>query len=164
MLALTAATLFTPSERVDLPLVLVEDGRVVEVTSCASREVPAGARLADFGDAVLSPGFIDIHIHGSAGHDVMEPDSGALPAVERLLAQHGVTSYFPTTVTAPVETILAALERLALVYALVRWESTWKGHSSAIRDAVCILRNSSSVLRARSLKISGKRRVAICAS
>jgi len=113
MLALTAATLFTPSEQIDRPLLLMEDGRVVEVTSCVSREVPAGARLADFGDAVLSPGFIDIHIHGSAGHDVMEADSGALPIVERLLAQHGVTSYFPTTVTAPVETILAALERLA---------------------------------------------------
>jgi N-acetylglucosamine-6-phosphate deacetylase len=113
MLALTAATLFTPSERVDRPLVLVEDGRVVEITSCAAREVPAGARLAEFGDAVLSPGLIDIHIHGSAGHDVMEADSGALPAVERLLAQHGVSSYLPTTVTAPLETILSALDRLA---------------------------------------------------
>jgi N-acetylglucosamine-6-phosphate deacetylase len=36
-----------------------------------------------------------------------------LPAVERLLARHGVTSYFPTTVTAPVEVTLRALERLA---------------------------------------------------
>ena len=67
----------------------------------------------DFGDGILVPGFVDIHIHGGAGHDVMEPDAGALPPVERLLAGHGVTSYFPTTVTAPLDTTLSALERLA---------------------------------------------------
>ena len=49
----------------------------------------------------------------NAGHDVMEPDPGALPAVEQLLHQHGVTSYFPTTVTAPLDQTLGALDRLA---------------------------------------------------
>jgi N-acetylglucosamine-6-phosphate deacetylase len=43
----------------------------------------------------------------------MDDRSEALPAVERLLARHGVTGYFPTTVTAPLGTILRALERLA---------------------------------------------------
>jgi N-acetylglucosamine-6-phosphate deacetylase len=113
MLALTAANLFTPIERIDRPLLLVDDGMVVEVTSRLSRAVPGGARLVDFGDSVLAPGFVDIHIHGGGGHDVMEADSGALPAVEALIARHGVSSYFPTTVTASVENIVAALDRLA---------------------------------------------------
>ena len=113
MIAITAATLFTPLERIDQPLLLVEDGYIVEVTSRARRELPANCRSVDFGDGVLAPGFVDIHIHGGAGHDVMEPDSGALPPVERLLAGHGVTSYFPTTVTAPLEATLSALGRLA---------------------------------------------------
>ncbi len=43
----------------------------------------------------------------------MDDTSAALPAIEQLLARHGVTSYFPTTVTAPIDTILRALERLA---------------------------------------------------
>lgn len=113
MLALTAATLFTPLERIEHPLLLVEDDRIVEVASRSSRELPARAKLIDFENAILAPGFVDIHIHGSGGHDIMEVGAGALPAVERLLARHGVSSYFPTTVTAPVETILAALDRLA---------------------------------------------------
>jgi N-acetylglucosamine-6-phosphate deacetylase len=113
MLALTAANLFTPIEQIDRPLLLVDDGMVVEVTSRLSRSVPAGARLVDFGDSVLTPGFVDIHIHGGGGHDVMEADSDALPAVEALIARHGVSSYFPTTVTASVENIVAALDRLA---------------------------------------------------
>jgi len=113
MIAITAATLFTPLERIEQPLLLVEDGSVVEITSRALRDIPRGSRAVDFPGQILAPGFIDIHIHGGAGHDVMEAAADALPPVERLLASHGVTSYFPTTVTAPLDATLAALERLA---------------------------------------------------
>jgi N-acetylglucosamine-6-phosphate deacetylase len=113
MIALTAAALFTPLEKIEQPLVLLEDGSILEVTSQAHREIPANARVADFPDGILVPGFIDMHIHGGAGHDVMEAGDGALASVEQLLARHGVTSYFPTTVTAPTDTILSSLQRLA---------------------------------------------------
>jgi N-acetylglucosamine-6-phosphate deacetylase len=112
-LIITASHLYTPLERVERPLVFVEDGVIADIVSLESRETPSGVRLMDLGDAYLVPGFIDIHIHGGAGHDVMEPDPGALPKVEQLLYQHGVTSYFPTTVTAPLDQTLGALERLA---------------------------------------------------
>ena len=112
-LIITANRLYTPLERVERPLVFVEDGIIADIGSLESRETPSSARLMDLGDACLVPGFIDMHIHGGAGHDVMEPAAGALPAVEQLLQQHGVTSYFPTTVTAPLDQTLSALERLA---------------------------------------------------
>ena len=75
---------------------------------------PANARVVDFGDAILTPGLIDIHIHGGAGHDVMEGSGESLAAIERLMARHGVTSYCPTTVTAPADEMLASLEKLAV--------------------------------------------------
>ena len=113
MIALTATTLFTPQERIEQPLLLVEDSTVVEVTSRARRDVPKNCRSVDFSDGILAPGFVDIHIHGGAGHDVMETEADALAPVERLLAAHGVSSYFPTTVTAPMDATLSALARLA---------------------------------------------------
>jgi N-acetylglucosamine-6-phosphate deacetylase len=113
MIAITANLLFTPLDRIERPLVLVEDGVIAEVTSRARRDVPGNCRVVDFGDGILAPGFIDIHIHGGGGHDVMEAGGDALPPVERLLAAHGVSSYFPTTVTAPMDATLAALTRLA---------------------------------------------------
>jgi N-acetylglucosamine-6-phosphate deacetylase len=113
MIAITATTLFTPLERIEPPLLLVEDGSIVEVTSRARRELPVNCRAVDFGDGILAPGFIDMHIHGGAGHDVMEAGADPLPTLEKLLARHGVSTYFPTTVTAPLDTTLAALERLA---------------------------------------------------
>jgi N-acetylglucosamine-6-phosphate deacetylase len=113
MIALTAARLYTPLDKIERPLVLIENGQIVEVTSESEREIPRHAELKDFGDSVLAPGFIDLHIHGGAGYDLMENDPASLPAVQQLLASHGVTSYFPTTVTAPLDQTLSALDQLA---------------------------------------------------
>ena len=113
MLAFAAVRLLTPTEAVEHPLVLVDEGRVLEISARSSRLLPAGVSVSDFGEGVMAPGYVDLHIHGSAGYDVMDDSAEALPAVERLLARHGVTSYFPTTVTAPMDATLRALERLA---------------------------------------------------
>src|ERR1700745_518685 len=110
---ITAGCLYTPTERIEQPVVAFEDGMIAEVASRNAREIPAGSHVVDLGDVVLAPGFIDTHIHGAAGHDVMDPDGEALSKVEQLLAQHGVSSYLPTTITASVEKTLAALDRLA---------------------------------------------------
>jgi N-acetylglucosamine-6-phosphate deacetylase len=111
-IAITADRLFTPLVCIESPVVVIEDGRILAVDSRNHLEVPADARRVDFPDCVLSPGFIDIHVHGGSGHDVMETDAGAMAAIERGMARHGVTSYLPTTVTAPEDRILRALEHL----------------------------------------------------
>jgi len=113
MIALTAAALFTPLEQIKQPLLLVEDGVIREVRSRMANEIPKGCRVIDFGDGIFAPGLIDIHIHGAAGRDVMKGDPDSLATIERFLAKHAVTSYLPTTITAPVNSTLAALESLA---------------------------------------------------
>jgi N-acetylglucosamine-6-phosphate deacetylase len=110
---IAALRLYTPLQAVERPLVFVADGCVTKVSRRDEEQIPSGVKLLDLEDSILVPGFIDMHIHGGAGHDVMEPDANALPTVEKLLFQHGVTSYFPTTITASVDATLAALERLA---------------------------------------------------
>jgi N-acetylglucosamine-6-phosphate deacetylase len=109
---LTAAALLTPLETIEQAVLVMEDGVIAAVGPRDSVAVPADARQVDFPDAVLAPGFVDVHIHGGAGHDVMEGSEDGLRAVETLLAKHGVTTYCPTTVTAPVDKTLAALEKL----------------------------------------------------
>jgi N-acetylglucosamine-6-phosphate deacetylase len=58
------------------------------------------------------PGFIDIHIHGSAGTDVMDATPAALITMAEFLAQQGVTSFLPTTLTNPHPLIMQALENV----------------------------------------------------
>jgi len=109
----TAHRLYTPIEEISAPLLIVEDGRISEVFSRSQTELPAHTALVDFGDAILAPGFFDIHIHGGAGLDVMRAAPAELPRLGSFLATHGVTSYFPTTVAASLDATYAALELLA---------------------------------------------------
>src|SRR5262245_42155559 len=109
---ITARRLITPIEQIDAPVVVVEDGKIAAMQSRESMEAPAGAHRLDFPQLLLAPGFIDVHVHGGAGHDVMESDASALRAIQRQMARHGVTSYLPTTVTAPPDDTLRALEHL----------------------------------------------------
>jgi len=109
----TASCLYTPTEEIPHPLLMVEDGRITEIASRSGKEVPGNAVLVDFGDAVLAPGFLDIHMHGGAGLDVMQAAPSDMPRLGQFLATHGVVGYFPTTVTASLDATCAALERLA---------------------------------------------------
>lgn len=112
--AITARLAFSPIETIENPVIIVEDGFIVSVSSRASAQLPQNAQYVDLSDSIIAPGFIDIHVHGGAGHDVMQEGNEALARMERHFAKHGVTSYCPTTVTAPLDATFAALDRLAL--------------------------------------------------
>jgi len=88
--------------------VLVENGIIVGVEKGD----------IDFADALdidakgnyISPGFIDIHVHGGGGHDFMDGTEEAFLKVAEIHAQHGTTSIMPTTLTAEKEDILHTLD------------------------------------------------------
>lgn len=111
--AFTARCLYTPTEEIPNPLLIVDDGHVAEVSSRPTAAAPGNTPLIDFGDAALAPGFLDIHIHGGAGLDLMRASRSELPRLGQFLASHGVTGYFATTVAAPLDATYTALERLA---------------------------------------------------
>jgi N-acetylglucosamine-6-phosphate deacetylase len=67
----------------------------------------------DFPGATLAPAFFDVHFHGAAGHDVMEATPQALETICRFLASRGTGSFLATTVTAPLDATLRAVEGLA---------------------------------------------------
>ena len=99
--------MITPLQAIENAALLIEDGIISAVGARDRARHSSQREVIDFGDAVLAPGLIDIHIHGGAGHDVMEGSDASLAAVERLMTKHGVTSYCPTTVTAPIDHDLA---------------------------------------------------------
>jgi N-acetylglucosamine-6-phosphate deacetylase len=104
---------YTPTKELENAFISVEDGRITQVAQQDEAEIPAEAKLVHFGDAILAPGFLDIHIHGGAGVDAMQASPSEWPRLGKFLASHGVTGYFPTTVAAPMDATCTALERLA---------------------------------------------------
>jgi N-acetylglucosamine-6-phosphate deacetylase len=83
----------------------------------------------------ILPGFIDLHVHGGAGWDTMAGEEG-VRGIARFHLAHGTTALLPTTVTAPPEEILRALEGIRRAMEAGRgrpasWGPTWKAPSSA---------------------------------
>jgi N-acetylglucosamine-6-phosphate deacetylase len=95
------------------PLILIEDGKIDSIVTRDSSQLPAGAQVLDFPGATLGPAFFDVHIHGAAGHDVMEATTQALDTMGTFLASRGTSAYLATTVTASLDATLRALDGLA---------------------------------------------------
>jgi len=83
--------------------VLIEDGRIV------SLDAFEGDEDLDLSGTTLLPGFIDVHIHGAAGIDVMDATVAGLREVSEYLASQGVTSWVPTFVPASDEHYASAI-------------------------------------------------------
>jgi len=108
-----ASRILTPDEEISDGIIVVEDGRIAGLGHRDEMRLPPGA--ADFvatGMTVV-PGFVDIHIHGAGGNDVMEADERALDRITSTVARHGTTSMVATTVTAPVDETRRSLEGVA---------------------------------------------------
>ncbi|MFW5864772.1 MAG: N-acetylglucosamine-6-phosphate deacetylase [Candidatus Izemoplasmataceae bacterium] len=67
----------------------------------------------DMGGKILIPGFIDQHIHGVKGYDIMDASHEALDAFCKYLPKEGTTAYYATTMTASKEAIINALNAVA---------------------------------------------------
>jgi N-acetylglucosamine-6-phosphate deacetylase len=87
---------------------LVENGTIVGVEE--GNVEWADALEIDAKGNYISPGFIDIHVHGGGGHDFMDGTEEAFLKVAEIHAQHGTTSIMPTTLTAEKEDILHTLD------------------------------------------------------
>src|SRR3984957_12329 len=110
---LHAARAFTPTAEIPDAAILFRDGVIETVGPRAAVTLPAGAREIIATDKIAAPGFLDVHIHGAGGHDVMEATGHALKAVSSMVATHGTTSFVATTVTASTESICRSAEGIA---------------------------------------------------
>src|SRR5689334_15782819 len=107
-ITLAAKRLVTASTIIEEPLVTIEDQTVVSISSRRAAETTRVTH--DFADATLTPGLLDIHMHGAVGHDVMEGTPPALSQISRFLASHGIAEYLATTVTASMDFTLRSLD------------------------------------------------------
>jgi N-acetylglucosamine-6-phosphate deacetylase len=110
--AIIAGTIYTPTEEIRNGVILVEGHRISKVGPREQVQIPQGATVIDYRDRTVVPGFIDIHIHGAIGFDLMEATPEAVAAIGKYLARHGTTSYAATTVAASLERTLNAAKGL----------------------------------------------------
>jgi N-acetylglucosamine-6-phosphate deacetylase len=94
-------------DRVAAGRILVEDGLIVAVDASE----PEGLASSPSDGPFITPGFVDVHVHGGGGHDAMG-GGDALDGMARHLLRHGVTSFLPTAVTAPLPVLARFAEQV----------------------------------------------------
>lgn len=98
----------TPFRIIPNGTVIIQDGKIAEVTE-GNIEVQDAVEI-DAQGKYISPGFIDIHVHGGGGHDFMDGTVEAFLKVAELHAKYGTTAMLPTTLTSEVEELYVTLE------------------------------------------------------
>jgi N-acetylglucosamine-6-phosphate deacetylase len=98
--AIFADRAFTPHEAITDAVIVVEGSKIAAVGTRPCITVPDDAQRWETRGLTIVPGFVDMHIHGAGGHDVMEATPEALAAITETVAGHGTTSIVATTVTA----------------------------------------------------------------
>ncbi|MBL8045589.1 MAG: N-acetylglucosamine-6-phosphate deacetylase [Anaerolineales bacterium] len=114
-LFITNAQLYGLTEMWPVGWLLTEDREIKLMGAGQPPEFPASfiTEHINASGLHLLPGFIDIHVHGGNGHELMDATPDGLLAMARFFAQHGVTSFLPTTWTATREAITRALNLVA---------------------------------------------------
>jgi N-acetylglucosamine-6-phosphate deacetylase len=100
---ITARTLITDTGEIEYPVISIEGGNIVRIETGDANE----------STETLTATFFDIHVHGARSFDLMAADPAGIAEVGRFLMTRGVAHYLPTTVTAPLDLTLKALEHLA---------------------------------------------------
>jgi len=104
--AIINGKIVTPHEVLENKVLVTDHGKIVEI----SDDVPSGANIVDAKGRIVAPGFVDVHIHGSMGADVMDGTVDAIKTVATGIAQYGTTSFLPTTMTMAKEAVYQSLE------------------------------------------------------
>jgi N-acetylglucosamine-6-phosphate deacetylase len=100
--------IITPTKIIDGGSVLITENTITAVSE-RNIEVEETVEIDAKGNYV-SPGFIDIHVHGGGGHDFMDATETAFLKIAETHARHGTTSMLPTTLTSSKDEILHTLQ------------------------------------------------------
>ena len=105
----------TPQKRLEKGSILCEGEKILAIGGASAFAREAGLEIIELNNIYSMPGFIDSHIHGSGGFDSSSAHTGKehLSDMSSILARHGVTTFVPTVVSAPVDVMLNNLSDLS---------------------------------------------------
>ncbi|MFD0674031.1 N-acetylglucosamine-6-phosphate deacetylase [Cohnella sp. GCM10027633] len=93
----------------------IRDGIIERIGDRSTGDEPQAPshEIVDARGGTVLPGFIDVHVHGGAGHDFMDADADGLLDITRFHATHGTTGILATSLTASRDELTAVLERIS---------------------------------------------------
>ena len=111
MIVLAGADLVLPDRVVPGGSLIIHDGRIEAIESRLI-DAPAGATLIDLTGHLIVPGFVDVHLHGIEGLDVLDGPA-AIAGVAARLPKYGVTAFCPTSIACAPPALVMMLAAVA---------------------------------------------------
>src|SRR6056297_2157532 len=102
--------IITPSQVLENSGIYIKGKYIEEIFNMDDYQIPEGSNVIDVEGAIITPGFIDIHLHGGGGADVMDGTVQSYKKISEVHARAGTTSLLPTTLTSSDEDLLKTLE------------------------------------------------------
>ena len=112
MITLSGADLVLPDRVVRRGSIVIDQGRIAAIEARAI-DAGAGRTVIDLANHTIVPGFVDVHVHGLEGIDVLD-GGGAVAGVASRLPKYGVTAFCPTSVACAPSRLAAMLDGVAL--------------------------------------------------
>ncbi len=103
-------TVITPSNEIKDGIVLVQNGKILEVGKRESIKEPEQVNIIDANSGYISPGMIDIHVNGAMGADVTKVAPDTFSVMGKFFVKHGTTSYLGTAITSADADFIKVLE------------------------------------------------------
>jgi N-acetylglucosamine-6-phosphate deacetylase len=107
-LKITNGTIITPYRYITNGTVLIDNGKIIAVQQ-GDMDFP-NSEVVDAEGNYISPGFIDLHIHGGGGYDFMDGTEEAFLKIAETHARYGTTAMVPTTLTSEKGDLLKTLD------------------------------------------------------
>ena len=104
--------LVTPGFEHEEMSVLIENGKIARIFAPGDK-LPAADEICDCGNAILMPGFVDVHCHGRSGFDFCDASIEAIATIAKNKLAEGVTTLLPTTLTLSEEQLAGAMKSAA---------------------------------------------------
>ena len=107
-------TIITPFHLVSGKAIIIEKGKIIEIVNKEELKTATltGVEVIEAKDKFIVPGYIDIHIHGGGGSDVMDGDYEAINQIAIAHSHFGTTSFLPTTMTMSKDKIIRSLRSI----------------------------------------------------
>ncbi len=126
--AITNVDIVTPFRVVEQGSVVVEGSKIAAIGRGSEVSLPAGLKVYDFDGMMLTPGFVDLLVHGGGGYGFADMSNEALDAISKHFFQHGTTGMLAALYSKPEPDMVADVGRIAQYCSTHRGNNIWGMH------------------------------------
>lgn len=112
-LALTGGEIITPFRSIKNGTIMIDEGKIYELGNSKDVIIPDNSEVIDVSGRIISPGFVDLLVHGGGGCGFADDNEESISTVSKYFLEHGSTTVLASLFAKPEKLLLADLERVA---------------------------------------------------